>query len=107
MADTGIKDSVEVVKAMGEAAVVMYRAVTAMKALPPETATPEKIKTLAQSVAGQLMSNPESVKIFEDAFKDVGNVLAEMRGLGLATGAQLALTCGQVIVDAATRVQQK
>lgn len=103
MADEkGIKETSELLIAMGDLAVVAYKA---HKALDPTRPVGEQVQAFAQALAAQIMTNPDVIADVKAAFDGIGEVPSELKDLDFSEAMQVVAVAGQQAAKAAAAVK--
>ncbi|MCK6470884.1 MAG: hypothetical protein L6Q38_02515 [Nitrospira sp.] len=91
----GIKESLEVLRACKDVAVLVYKAKKAGGS----------VAELGQRIAGLLMTNPQAVQDLQNAAEGIGEVPAEMKDLSLLEAFQFIAEAGKLSAEAAAEIQ--
>lgn len=89
----GIKETVELLAAAGDVAVVAYKA--QKQATDPATGKID-IQKLGAALAALLMTSPEVIADLKAAADNISDVPKEIKDLSLLEGLQLATECGKI-----------
>lgn len=101
----GIKESVEVLEAMGDSSVLCFEGVKAVKALADGASVAEKAQAFAQAIAAKVMTHPKYMDDFKKAFDQIELVPKEIRDLSFGEVIELATASGRIMLRCTNEVK--
>lgn len=98
----GTKETSEVINAMGDTAVVVYKAQKSARKADGSF----DVQALAAQLAAQLMGNPQVIDSLKAAFDGIKLVPSELKDLSLTEILQLATTAGLAATKASQAIKE-